>query len=180
MCVFLEHRSSTTVTVFLSSCSPYRSCLLTGFSWCSPTSHPDLKKAAAFHTQHNPTQPNPTKHNPTKHNPTQQNATQLNPTQQNTAQLNPTKHNTTQLNTIQIPSPRLQRSHSQDSSCSVLGCGIWYPVLAAVCPQCRGERGMPPPAPSQRALIKPQVWDVCYLVYSLVCDSFFSTQSGFR
>ena len=155
MCVFLEHRSSTTVTVFLSSCSPYRSCLLTGFSWCSPTSHPDLKKAAAFHTQHNPTQPNPTKHNPTKHNPTQ-------------------------LHTIQIPSPRLQRSHSQDSSCSVLGCGIWYPVLAAVCPQCRGERGMPPPAPSQRALIKPQVWDVCYLVYSLVCDSFFSTQSGFR
>lgn len=164
-----------TVPIFLSSSSPCRPCLLTGFSWCSPTSYPDPKKAAAFHTQPNPTQPNPT-----KHNPTQQNAIQLNPTQQNTAQLNPTKHNTTQLNTIQIPSPRLQRAHSQDSSCSVLGCGIWYPVLAAVCPQCRGERGMPSPAPSQRALIKPQVWDVCYLVYSLVCDSFFSTQSGFR
>lgn len=79
MFVFLEHRSSTTVTVFLSSCSPYRSCLLTGFSWCSPTSHPDLKKAAAFRTQHNPTQPNPTKHSPTQPNKTQHNPTQHNP-----------------------------------------------------------------------------------------------------
>lgn len=44
-----------------------------------------------------------------------------------------------------------------------------------------GSGEFPPPARlAQRVLIKPQVWDVCYLVYSLVCDSFFSTQSGFR
>lgn len=44
-----------------------------------------------------------------------------------------------------------------------------------------GSREFPPSGClAQQALIKPQVWDVCYLVYSLVCDSFFSTQSGFR
>lgn len=65
--VFLEHRSSMTVPIILSSCSLYRPCLFIGFFWYSLTFHPDPKEKAAFHTQ--PAQHNPTKHIPTQHNP---------------------------------------------------------------------------------------------------------------